>query len=421
MAVANLAAIAHGAFRGPSFERGRRRAWARLGALGGVAGIVLVIAATAKVSRGALFESRAHGGIPGWKTFDPDLRQTAFASAVERATHPGDVLYFHRGFPGPPPHRMDWAFYYDRDMTRDVGLPAMLHLSPAQQSHAVALLLIGGMGPGELSAFATLANAHPFVRIDNLAFIDLRTSGRRFMAYRTAPAERTGEGHLRRWLEGPYLTLAWSVPWRPRRPTPNGSIGCWNRLGGDEIGRTRSPAGPPMSALDGERPWPRWFWPAFVVGVAVNLLPLVVAPILPFCDLHGAAALLGALLHRGDPAARIDHYFTFNVHPSPNAIYWAVGWLLGQVMSVEAATNVYIGLFCIVALPVSLLVAVRALGKDPTLSLLARPSSITAASGTGSWAASRRLRCCCWCWRSPAGRLRAPVPVGGTRRSPARC
>ena len=129
-----------------------------------------------------------------------------------------------------------------------------------------------------------------------------------------------------------------------------------------------------MSAVgDGERPWPRWFWPAFVVGVVVNLLPLVVAPILPFCDLHGAAALLGALLRRGDPAARIDQYFTFNVHPSPNALYWAVGWLLAQVMSVEAATNVYIGLFCIVALPVSLLLAVRALGKDPTLSLLALP------------------------------------------------
>ena len=104
-----------------------------------------------------------------------------------------------------------------------------------------------------------------------------------------------------------------------------------------------------------------------------NLLPLVVAPILPFNDLHGAAGLLGAWVHRGDPAARIDEYFSFHVHPAPNVIYWAVGWLLTRALSVNAATNLYIAIFCVVALPVSLLVALRALGKPPVLSFLAFP------------------------------------------------
>jgi hypothetical protein len=109
------------------------------------------------------------------------------------------------------------------------------------------------------------------------------------------------------------------------------------------------------------------------LGLLANLLPLVVAPILPFCDLHGAAGLLGAWVHRGDPNARIDEYFAFNIRPAPNVLYWAVGWALTRAFSVNVATNLYIAIFCVVALPVSFLCALRALGKDPALSFLAFP------------------------------------------------
>ncbi|MEP6654024.1 MAG: hypothetical protein ABJA82_11745 [Myxococcales bacterium] len=146
------------------------------------------------------------------------------------------------------------------------------------------------------------------------------------------------------------------------------------------VGRGRLAALPIAAIGGGTAPaaaqsvvWPRWFWPLFAVGIVVNLLPLVVAPILPFNDLHGAAGLLGAWVRRPNPEARIDDYFTFNVHLAPNVIYWAVGWALTRLFSVTVATNLYIGLFCVVGLPVSLLVAVRALGKDPVLSFLAFP------------------------------------------------
>lgn len=128
-----------------------------------------------------------------------------------------------------------------------------------------------------------------------------------------------------------------------------------------------------LAALGRPPLWPRWFWPLFAAGLVANLLPLLVAPILPFADLHGHAGLLGAMVHRGDPAARIDDYFTFHVRPSPNAIFWVVGWPLTQAVSVTTATNLYLAMFCVVGLPVSLLVALRAHGKDPVLSFLAFP------------------------------------------------
>ena len=61
-----------------------------------------VLIGTAPIAWAGLQESRAHGGIPGWKTFNPDLRQTAFAREVNLATRPGDVLHFHASLPQPP-------------------------------------------------------------------------------------------------------------------------------------------------------------------------------------------------------------------------------------------------------------------------------------------------------------------------------
>lgn len=177
---------------------------ARAGWLVALVGVVAVMVATMPVAWAGLIESRAHGGVPGWKTFNPDLRQTAFASEVNRATRPGDTIYFHHSFANPPPHRMDWAFYYDRDLRRDLPLRALQRLSPGDQGHAVAIVLPGSLSADELRTYAELALHHPVLHIDDLVMIDLRKDGPETRALAFAPVDRGHTGALRRWLEGPY-------------------------------------------------------------------------------------------------------------------------------------------------------------------------------------------------------------------------
>ena len=166
--------------------------------------VVALLVATMPVAWAGLIESRAHGGIPGWKTFNPDLRQTAFASQVNRATRPGDILYFHSTFAYPPPPRMDWAFYYDRDLRRGFPLRALQRLTPAEQKHAVAIVLPASLWGDELRAYAELCRQHPVLHVDDLAMLDLRANGPATQVFTLAPVDRTHTSALRRWIEGPY-------------------------------------------------------------------------------------------------------------------------------------------------------------------------------------------------------------------------
>ena len=193
---------AAGAASAASAARAARAA--SVGCLVAVVGVTAVMLATVPVAWAGLIESRAHGGIPGWKTFNPDLRQTAFASEVNRATRPGDTIYFHHSFANPPPHRMDWAFYYDRDLRRDLPLRALQRLSPGDRGHAVAIVLPGSLSADELRAYAELALHHPVLHIDDLVMIDLRKDGPDTRALALAPVDRGHTGALRRWFEGPY-------------------------------------------------------------------------------------------------------------------------------------------------------------------------------------------------------------------------
>ncbi|MES1164466.1 MAG: glycosyltransferase family 39 protein [Verrucomicrobiota bacterium] len=173
-----------------------------------VAGLtaLVIIAVTAPVAWAGLIESRLHGGIPGWKTFNPDLRQTAFSQEVNRLTRPGDVLYFHPTYANPPPGRMDWAFYFDRDLRRGSTLRLLQGLPPAQQKRAVALLSLPALGIDELRLFGDLARRHPVVHVQDLVMLDLRTDRSDLQAYSiTPPVDRgAGSGAIRRWLVGPY-------------------------------------------------------------------------------------------------------------------------------------------------------------------------------------------------------------------------
>jgi len=109
---------------------------------------------------------------------------------------------------------------------------------------------------------------------------------------------------------------------------------------------------------------------AFVALALASLLPLCVTRYLPFCDLNGAEGLLGAWSKAGDPQARIAEAFDIQVRPLPNALFYAVGRVLVLVFSVPVAANLYLAIFCVLAVPLALLYTLRSFGKPPALALL---------------------------------------------------
>ncbi|MEP6654025.1 MAG: glycosyltransferase family 39 protein [Myxococcales bacterium] len=194
----------------------------RLGLGVGLAGAASVLLATAPLAWAGLHESRAHGGIPGWKVFNPDLRQSVFAREVNRVTRPGDVVYFHFTFPSPPPSRMDWAFYYDRDLARGAVLRVLQALPPDKQRRAVVILVPGTLSGDERLAYAELARQHPIWQVNDLALLDLRSQQAvpDLRAYVISPeplAARKATGALTRWLDGPY-------PWPRLVPDPQRAV-----------------------------------------------------------------------------------------------------------------------------------------------------------------------------------------------------
>jgi len=203
-ALAAAALVGAGQRWGRRLFRRRPRGMVPAGLGAGLGILVLISVLTLPTSWAGLLESRLHGGVPLWKTFNPDLRQTAFAARLEALTRPGDVLYFHTSFAWPPPHRMDWAFYYDRDQHRSATLRGLGFLTPAERSHALVILYPNTLGGDELRQFATLASHHPVWEVEDLAVLDLRTEGSRLEAFRIIAPTRAPSFSLPAWLEGPY-------------------------------------------------------------------------------------------------------------------------------------------------------------------------------------------------------------------------
>lgn len=111
---------------------------------------------------------------------------------------------------------------------------------------------------------------------------------------------------------------------------------------------------------------------AFALGLAGGVLPLT-AKYLPFTDLSGHLALVGVLAHRHEPAAQIDRYFVADPRLCPSHLFEAFVWMASRVLSVNAAGNLYLALFCVLALPASAYVLLRALRRDARLAVLALP------------------------------------------------
>jgi hypothetical protein len=114
------------------------------------------------------------------------------------------VVWFHGSFTLPPPRRMDWAFYYDRNLRRWTLMHELLALPEVERAHAVVVFFPGQLAGEELRAFRALAATHPVWQVEDLAVLDLRVEGAARTAFRLAAVDRSGTGWARRWLEGPY-------------------------------------------------------------------------------------------------------------------------------------------------------------------------------------------------------------------------
>jgi hypothetical protein len=115
---------------------------------------------------------------------------------------------------------------------------------------------------------------------------------------------------------------------------------------------------------------------ALALGVFGSLLPLLQTRVLPFHDSAGIVGLGGALALRHDPAAAVAAFYDVDVRAYPSALYFGWAWLAGALgVPVELAFSVFIALFCVAALPLSLLLLLRAFGRPPALALLAFPVS----------------------------------------------
>jgi len=168
--------------------------------LGAVLSVALVSTTLPTAWRG-LLESRAHGGIPNWKTMDPNLPRAVLARELRDRSRLGDRLYLH----GSYAFRMEIAFYLDRDFLPSTAA-AVAALPESERRRALFVFAPASLSPRERSIVEELAARHPYTRIGPYGVIDLRTDGAKPTAFRlTIPAPRTG---WQRYWEGPYSWLA---------------------------------------------------------------------------------------------------------------------------------------------------------------------------------------------------------------------
>lgn len=169
-----------------------------------VVGAVILLVPTARLARAGMLESRAHGGIPGWTVFNPELDKAVLARHVHEVTHPGDTIYFHASYSYPPPHRKDCAFYYDKDLRERFPLAGLERLTPAERARAVVVLAPGALGHDEAAVYARLALQHPVFRVGAWAMLDLREARARYELVRMAPPAPGARSGFRVYLDGPY-------------------------------------------------------------------------------------------------------------------------------------------------------------------------------------------------------------------------
>src|SRR5262249_2066434 len=112
---------------------------------------------------------------------------------------------------------------------------------------------------------------------------------------------------------------------------------------------------------------------SFVALVALSVLPLFAGRYLPFFDYPAHLAVPAALRHRSDPASQIATLWQLDLRFVPNCLHYAFTYVLSFVMPLEAASRLFVAVFCVAALPAAAAFVLRAFGRDWRLAVLAVP------------------------------------------------
>jgi len=139
--------------------------------VGGGLAVVLVLGTLPTAWRG-LLESRAHGGIPNWKTMDPNLPRAVVARELRDRSRLGDRLYLH----GSYTFRMEIGFYLDRDFV-PASASTVAALPETERRRALFVFAPAALSARERPIVAALAAEHPYTRIGSYGILDLRVSG----------------------------------------------------------------------------------------------------------------------------------------------------------------------------------------------------------------------------------------------------
>jgi hypothetical protein len=115
---------------------------------------------------------------------------------------------------------------------------------------------------------------------------------------------------------------------------------------------------------------------AMALGLVLAVAPLLITRVLPFHDSPGIVGLGGALALRDDPAAAIRSFYDIDVRAYPSALYFGWAYLAGAIgIPIDAAFALFMALFCVAALPLSMWLMLRAFHRPAVLALLVFPVS----------------------------------------------
>jgi hypothetical protein len=111
----------------------------------------------------------------------------------------------------------------------------------------------------------------------------------------------------------------------------------------------------------------------FAALIALAVLPLTAGRYLPFFDYPAHLTVPAALRHRADPQSPIAAFWSLDLRLAPNCLHYAFTYLLSFVMPLEAASRLFVAVFCVAALPAAATFTLRAFGRDWRLAVLLVP------------------------------------------------
>src|SRR5262245_24040910 len=111
----------------------------------------------------------------------------------------------------------------------------------------------------------------------------------------------------------------------------------------------------------------------FVGLVVLSVVPLFAGRYLPFFDYPAHLSVPAALRQRADAASGVATAWDIDLRIVPNCLHYAFTYLLSFLMPLEAASRLFVALFCVAALPVAAAFVLRVFGRDWRLAVLIVP------------------------------------------------